>query len=140
MLRKWNAGCTQAHQLVGEGVREGFDQESIDSMLDTMLSDFDALVMGFVPNAASDPFLSRRACCPYAPGRGTGGGPDNLPGRPAGVPRRWDHAVHRRPGEGRVRDTPGVAEYMKHMMTMEVVVINTMGHFLQLVMLQAAAQ
>lgn len=43
--------------LLEKGYVGGFERESIDSMLDAMLSDFDALVMGFVPNAASDPFL-----------------------------------------------------------------------------------
>ena len=97
---------------------------------------FDALVTGFVPNAASDPFLCSST--------------------------QEEHAVHMRLGvalevariiflddqwgfldTGTVPCTvvqvkadfvtpPGVAEYMKRMMTVEVVVINTMGHFLQL--------
>ena len=118
----------------------GFERAGIDGMLDAMSSDFGAWVKGFVPNAVGDP-----ASVPPVEASFLAMHPgvalevqDDLPRRPAGgvldavtAPCTLVQVA------GDFAAPPSVAEYMRRRMTAaaaaDVVVIDSVGHFPQLV-------
>nr|CAB3464277.1 unnamed protein product [Digitaria exilis] len=123
-----------------EGYFGGFERAGIDGMLDAMASDFDAWVKGFVPNAVGDP-----ASAPPVQ--------ESFQAMHPGVAlelarmiflgdQREALAAVTSPCtivqvEGDFAAPPSVAEYMSRRMTSaaaaDVVVIDSVGHFLQLV-------
>jgi pimeloyl-ACP methyl ester carboxylesterase len=122
-----------------EGYVGGFERAGIDGMLDAMSSDFGAWVKGFVPNAVGDPasippveasFLAMH------PGVALEVARMIFLGDQRGVLGAVTTPCTIVQVAGDFAAPPSVAEYMKRRMTAaaaDVVVIDSVGHFPQLV-------